>query len=763
MALVGLVAIFSGVGSARADTSSLRTPTTTISTTAMDTGMDLATITGFPAASKDAEVATPAPADVAAAVESAAPAAPAEAPKAPKAPKAEKKIEDKIEDKVEDKKDEKKKKKAVGKAGLSYTEFWEMVGMDNVKKVEYCRDRMAVVATLRKVHDGKLVHRVMLPFDPDLFEYLLLNKVEVSVQPMTLWDMVSTGMARFVTPIVVCALLLKLVMRAIGKPQDDLSMPLAKEVNLADVSTTMKDIAGIDHVMEEIDELIDYLRDADRYMDMGARLPAGVLMVGPPGTGKTLLAKAIAGEAKVPFFSAAGSEFTEMFVGVGASRVRNLFEKAREKAPCIIFIDEFDAIGASRTLAVSGPGSMGNEEQTNTINQMLTEMDGFEDNKGIVVLAATNRPSVLDDALTRPGRFDRVLHLPFPGVEGREQILKVHARDKTIKGDVDWHMIARGCAGWTGADIMSLMNESAMLAIREGQEEVEEHHIVASLEKLKRDAITSGGNKVESTGGGSDQDIEDLDIMIKRSVCATEAGRALIGALTPYYDDLQRVTVFPNGEVSGHTLFVPQESQLESGIVTRGYLESQMVVAMAGRCAEKLLLGEDYVTGSSASYMRDATLVARQMVMRYGYSKKIGPVTLMSGGEQVYLHTDRSEVSVAPMAPETSQLVLNETMDLIRSAEAKAMYGLAQNLEILKALEAQLLDKRSMSGPEVKAMCEKMGAKPYTDATIQGFAFTKDGRLVVPPSKEELAAVAESGSGVVFNGLPGQGFSGESN
>jgi len=501
--------------------------------------------------------------------------------------------------------------------------------------------------------------------------------------------------------------------------------------------TTLDDVAGCDEAKAELAEVVDYLMDPQRYEALGARAPRGVLLVGPPGTGKTLLAKAIAGEAKVPFFSCAGSEFVEMFVGVGASRVRNLFSMARKAAPCIIFIDEFDALGASRTLR-SGSGMMGGEESTNTINQMLTEMDGFEDNTGIVVLAATNRPAVLDEALTRPGRFDRILHLPLPGIQGRVQILQVHARNKSIVGDVDWERIARGCAGWTGADIMNLMNEAAITAIREGLENVEERHIVDALEKLKRDAISAGGQKVE-TAGGKSSDAEEIGPLLQTSICLHEAGRALIGYLTPYFDDLQKVTVFPGGRPTGHTSFVPQESHLESGVMTRGYLTSQMVVCLAGRAAEKLILGEDLVSTAATTHLADANLIARQMVMRFGFSERIGPVSLMGGHDEVYLRTDRAQVAVADISPETAEVVLEEVIALIEAAEAKAMYGLKENRELLIALSERLKKEHTLTGAEVEAMCEEHGAKPYWDVSLKGFEWDKEGNLVYPERPAEAA------------------------
>uniref|UniRef100_A0A7S0WQC1 AAA+ ATPase domain-containing protein n=1 Tax=Pyramimonas obovata TaxID=1411642 RepID=A0A7S0WQC1_9CHLO len=505
----------------------------------------------------------------------------------------------------------------------------------------------------------------------------------------------------------------------------------------AKTKVMFKDVAGCDEAKAEVMEFVSFLKNPGKYKDLGGKMPKGALLVGPPGTGKTLLAKAIAGEAKVPFFSCAGSEFVEMFVGVGASRVRNLFSMARKAAPCIIFIDEFDALGASRTLR-SGSGMMGGEESTNTINQMLTEMDGFEDNTGIVVLAATNRPAVLDEALTRPGRFDRILHLPLPGIQGRVQILQVHARNKSIVGDVDWERIARGCAGWTGADIMNLMNEAAITAIREGLENVEERHIVDALEKLKRDAISAGGQKVE-TAGGKSSDAEEIGPLLQTSICLHEAGRALIGYLTPYFDDLQKVTVFPGGRPTGHTSFVPQESHLESGVMTRGYLTSQMVVCLAGRAAEKLILGEDLVSTAATTHLADANLIARQMVMRFGFSERIGPVSLMGGHDEVYLRTDRAQVAVADISPETAEVVLEEVIALIEAAEAKAMYGLKENRELLIALSERLKKEHTLTGAEVEAMCEEHGAKPYWDVSLKGFEWDKEGNLVYPERPAEAA------------------------
>jgi len=604
--------------------------------------------------------------------------------------------------------------------------FWEMVGKGQVSKVEYCRDRTAVMVTEKK--SGK-THRVMLPFDPDLFEHLVSSGVEVDVLEPTVWSMMSEGLANTIVPVAALVSLVILFMRSIGEPPDDLSTPLAKRVRTGKIETTLQDVAGIDSIREEIEELIDYLRDADRYLRLGARLPAGVLMVGPPGTGKTLLAKAIAGEAKVPFFCAAGSEFVEMYVGVGASRVRNLFAMARKAAPCIIFIDEFDALGASRTLG--GMGGPGSEESANTINQMLTEMDGFEDNRGIVMLAATNRPAILDEALTRPGRFDRVLHLPLPGVQGRVQILKVHARDKQMSPDVDWDKIARGCAGWTGADIMNLMNESAIATIRDGKEVVEESYIVDALEKLKRDALSTGGQKVERAGGKA-SDLAELPETLKESICVHEAGRALAGHLIPFYDDLQKVTVFPNGRPTGFTSFIPQEDHLESGILTRGYLESQIVVCIAGRVAERLLLGDKRISTAATGYLADANLIARQMVMRFGFNKTLGPVSYMGGTEEVFLHSDQARVAVAEMPADVGQRVLSEVGDIIEQAEAKAATALGTNLPVLRAIADHLAKEHSMSGKELAQMCDKMGTKPFMDVDTKDFEWDNMGRLIYP-------------------------------
>ncbi|KAK3256446.1 ATP-dependent zinc metalloprotease FTSH 1, chloroplastic [Cymbomonas tetramitiformis] len=617
--------------------------------------------------------------------------------------------------------------KKAKKEDMSYTEFFEAVGNKKVKRVEYERNRSSVKATFK---DGS-VRKVMLPFDPDLFDHLVDNKVEVAVMTPTVWDMVSTGLAQAMTPIVALGSLIWLVLRSFGEPADDLSTPLAKNIRTNKVGTTLADVAGIDAIREEIDELVEYLKDSKRFLDMGARLPAGVLMVGPPGTGKTLLAKAIAGEAGVPFFACAGSEFVEMFVGVGASRVRNLFQMARKSAPCIIFIDEFDALGQSRSLQQSSPMG-GGEEATNTINQMLTEMDGFEDNRGIVVLAATNRPSVLDDALTRPGRFDRVLHLPLPGVQGRVQMLQVHSRNKNVVDDIDWQLIARGCAGWTGADIANLMNESAIVAIREGKAEITEQDLLNALEKLKRDALTTGGQKVETTGGAKG-DIDDIGEDLKKSIACHEAGIALLGHITPYYDELSKVTLFPGGRPTGHTSFIPQEGHLESGVMTKGYLESKMVVLLGGRCAEKLIMGDGGITTASAANLSDVNLIARQMVMRFGFNRSLGPVSLMSGNDQVFLSSDRESVAVADMSPEESDWVLQEVIHVVAQAEAKALYGLANNMAALEAIVEEGLEKHELTGKEIAKICDTVGTEPYMNPELKGFEWDDEGRLVYPP------------------------------
>lgn len=508
-----------------------------------------------------------------------------------------------------------------------------------------------------------------------------------------------------------------------------------------DAIITFDDIAGIDAVKAEITEVVAFLKDPERFLKLGARSPAGVLLVGPPGTGKTLLARAIAGEAGVPFFSVAGTEFMEMFVGVGASRVRDMFQQARKNAPCILFIDEFDGLGKARQY-----GGAGNDESVHTINQLLAEMDGFEDNTGVVIMAATNRPGALDQALTRPGRFDRIVHLPLPNVDGRVGILKVHSRDKKMDPNLDFSKIARATAGFTGAELMNLMNQAAILSVRQGQPFIGEREIFEALEKVHRDKMGSGGLAVAFEN-------ESIPDQMRRTISIYEAGRALIGYLTPDFDQIQRVSVCPGGLAIGYTYFLPSEERLESRITTRAYMESRMVVALAGRCAERLSLGEANVSTAGSVDLKAANAIGREMVYRCGFGRRTGPVALMDR-EEVYLNTRRTR-QVADISTEMAKIAYADVEELLEAAEAKAYWGLASNYEALKALAERLMTEESLTGEELDEFLKAHGVKRFENSYVEGFSWAEDGTLVWPGRPDYLVGVPGAKSG--DNGSGGDG------
>jgi cell division protease FtsH len=389
-----------------------------------------------------------------------------------------------------------------------------------------------------------------------------------------------------------------------GGPMD-FGKSKSKFQEVPETGVTFVDVAGVEGAKLELQEVVDFLKNPDKYTQLGAKIPKGCLLVGPPGTGKTLLAKAVAGEAGVPFFSCAASEFVELFVGVGASRVRDLFEKAKSKAPCIVFIDEIDAVGRQRGSGMGG----GNDEREQTINQLLTEMDGFEGNTGVIVLAATNRPDVLDSALLRPGRFDRQVTVDRPDVAGRVRILKVHSRGKTISADVDFEKVARRTPGFTGADLANLMNEAAIIAARRELTEISKEEIADALERIVAGAAKEGAVMSEKK---------------KRLVAYHEAGHAIVGALMPEYDPVAKISIVPRGAAGGLTFFAPSEERLESGLYSRSYLENQMAVAMGGRVAELTIFGPEKVTTGASNDIMQATDLARKMVTEWGMSDQLG-------------------------------------------------------------------------------------------------------------------------------------------
>ncbi|HYC03855.1 MAG TPA: ATP-dependent zinc metalloprotease FtsH, partial [Azospirillaceae bacterium] len=445
-------------------------------------------------------------------------------------------------------------------------------------------------------------------------------------------------------------------------------------------SITFADVAGCDEAKEDVVELVEFLRDPSKFQKLGGRIPRGVLMVGSPGTGKTLLAKAIAGEAKVPFFSISGSDFVEMFVGVGAARVRDMFEQAMKHSPCIVFIDEIDAVGRQRGAGLGG----GNDEREQTLNQLLVEMDGFEANEGVILIAATNRPDVLDPALLRPGRFDRQVVVPNPDVVGREKILKVHMRKVPLAPDVDPRTIARGTPGFSGADLANLVNEAALLAARAGRRVVGMAEFEAAKDKVMMGAERRSMVMTERE---------------KKLTAYHEAGHALVGLHMPEHDPLHKVTIIPRGRALGVTMSLPERDKYAYSKIE---LESRLAMMFGGRVAEELIFGAEYVTTGAGNDIQQATNMARRMCTEFGMSQKLGRVRYNANEQEIFLgHSVAQQQNVSEA---TSQLIDEEVRRIIEEAEGKARHILTEYMDDLHKISNALLEFETLSGDEVRAL-----------------------------------------------------------
>ncbi len=463
----------------------------------------------------------------------------------------------------------------------------------------------------------------------------------------------------------------------------------AKLVTKEFTKVTFKDVAGIDEVIEEVREIVEYLKSPGRYTRLGAEIPKGVLLVGPPGTGKTLLARAIAGEAAVPFYSISGSDFVEMFVGVGAARVRDMFNKAKANAPCIIFIDEIDAVGRKRGAGLGG----GHDEREQTLNQLLAEMDGFEANTGVIVLAATNRPDVLDPALLRPGRFDRKIVVPRPDLHGREAILKIHTRNKRLASDVDLSILARRTPGFVGADLENLCNEAALLAARQHKERIEMADFEEALDRVLTGLKRRGIYITERE---------------KEQIAYHEAGHALVGKLLPHADPVHKISIIPRGEGAlGFTLQLPTEDRY---IVNRDELFDKLTVLFGGRAAEEVVFGSQ--TTGAAEDLKHATEIAKRMVVEYGMSDSLGPINL--GAERVNVFLGEEIVKSDEHSEELSAQVDKEIIKLLRQAYGRAKDLLVRNREALDKLARELLKREVLEGEEIDAALKDIALQPAT-------------------------------------------------
>ncbi len=462
------------------------------------------------------------------------------------------------------------------------------------------------------------------------------------------------------------------------------------------VKVTFSDVAGVDEAKEEVGELVDFLRDPAKFQKLGGKIPRGVLMVGPPGTGKTLLARAIAGEAKVPFFTISGSDFVEMFVGVGASRVRDMFEQAKKHAPCIIFIDEIDAVGRHRGAGLGG----GHDEREQTLNQLLVEMDGFEGNEGVIVIAATNRPDVLDPALLRPGRFDRQVVVPLPDIRGREQILKVHMRKVPLDKDVDASIIARGTPGFSGADLANLVNEAALFAARANQRTVD----MEKFEKAK-DKIMMGAERKSMV-------MSDAE---KKLTAFHEAGHAIVGLSVPSHDPVYKVSIIPRGRALGVTMFLPEEDRYS---YSKERLESQISSLFGGRIAEELIFGSESVTTGASNDIHRATEIARNMVTKWGLSEKLGPLVYSEEEGEVFL--GHSVTQHKQVSDETAHLIDEEVRSIIDRNYKRAEKILKDNTEKLHLMAEALMKYETIDTEQIKDIMAGKEPRPPEDWTDPG-------------------------------------------
>ncbi|WP_208341774.1 ATP-dependent zinc metalloprotease FtsH2 [Aetokthonos hydrillicola] len=567
---------------------------------------------------------------------------------------------------------------------MTYGRFLEYLDANRVTSVDlYEGGRTAIVEAIDPELDNRVQRvRVDLPISaPELIGKLKEKQVSFDAHPMRNDGAIWGLLGNLIFPILLITGLFFLFRRSSnlpGGPGQAMNFGKSKARFQMEAKTGVKfdDVAGIEEAKEELQEVVTFLKQPEKFTAVGARIPKGVLLVGPPGTGKTLLAKAIAGEAGVPFFSISGSEFVEMFVGVGASRVRDLFKKAKDNAPCIIFIDEIDAVGRQRGAGIGG----GNDEREQTLNQLLTEMDGFEGNTGIIIIAATNRPDVLDAALLRPGRFDRQVMVDAPDIKGRLEILKVHARNKKLDKSVSLDAIARRTPGFTGADLANLLNEAAILTARRRKEAITLGEIDDAV-----DRVVAG---MEGT--------PLVDSKSKRLIAYHEVGHALVGTLLKDHDAMQKVTLIPRGQAQGLTWFIPSEVQ---GLISRSQLKARITGALGGRAAEDVIFGSAEVTTGAGNDLQQVTNMARQMVTRFGMSD-LGPLSLESQSPEVFLGRDwmtRSEYSEAIASRIDAQV-----RAIVEDCYNTATRMMREHRSVMDRLVDLLIEKESIDGEEFR-------------------------------------------------------------
>ncbi len=585
-------------------------------------------------------------------------------------------------------------------ARMSYGRFLDYVEAGRVTAVDiYDGGRNAVVEAVDPELDNKVQKlRVDLPgLVPELINTLKSEGISFDIHPAKTTPPALGLFGNLLFPIILIGGLILLARRSNsmpGGPGQAMQFGKTKARFAMEAETGVKfdDVAGVNEAKQDLQEVVTFLKQPERFTSVGAQIPKGVLLVGPPGTGKTLLAKAIAGEAGVPFFSLSGSEFVEMFVGVGASRVRDLFKRAKENSPCLIFIDEIDAVGRQRGAGIGG----GNDEREQTLNQLLTEMDGFEGNSGIIIIAATNRPDVLDSALMRPGRFDRQVSVDAPDIKGRLSILKVHSRNKKLSENLSLEGIARRTPGFTGADLANLLNEAAILTARRRKEAI----TLAEIDDAV-DRIIAGMEGQPLTDGRS-----------KRLIAYHEVGHALIGTLIKAHDPVQKVTLIPRGQAKGLTWFSPDDDQM---LVSRAQLKARIMGALGGRAAEDIVFGRQEVTTGAGGDIQQVASMARQMVTRFGMSD-LGPVSLEGDSQEVFLGRDlinRSEISDS-----IAKQIDEQVRAMVKHCYKETLLIVQTNREAMDKLVEVLIEKETMDGEEFQLILSEFTSIPQKERTI---------------------------------------------
>ena len=586
-----------------------------------------------------------------------------------------------------------------------YTTFVYDVSNSQVKEARFDANEITVTK-----NDGSKYMTVMPPLeDKKLLDDLLNKKVKIEGTPFEKRSLLSQILISWFPMLFLVGVWIFFMrqMQGGGSKAMSFGKSRAKMLNQDQIKVTFADVAGCDEAKEEVGEVVDFLREPKKFQNLGGKIPKGILMVGPPGTGKTLLAKAIAGEAKVPFFTISGSDFVEMFVGVGASRVRDMFEQAKKNAPCLIFIDEIDAVGRQRGAGLGG----GHDEREQTLNQMLVEMDGFGGNEGVIVSAATNRPDVLDPALSRPGRFDRQVVVGLPDVKGREQILKVHMRKVPVADDVDAMTLARGTPGYSGADLANLVNEAALFAARSNKRTVS----MLEFEKAK-DKINMGPER--RTMIMTDKQ--------KESTAYHEAGHAIVGYLVPEHDPVHKVTIIPRGRALGVTFFLPEGDQIS---ISQKQLESKLSTLYAGRLAEDLIYGEENISTGASNDIKVATNIARNMVTQWGFSDKLGPILYTEDEGEVFL--GRSMAKAKHMSDETAHAIDEEVRAIVNRNYTRARQILIDNMDILHAMKDALVKYETIEEEQIKQL---MNREPVTPPS--GWEDSKDTSPKAKPQEE---------------------------